>query len=72
MADSGRVVFVGCRPYDDLFGPNGPSGAASGATTWLPPGYDVVLDAEIDTVLQLLDVVDGVGQFVLTPWFCQG
>ena len=56
--DPSRVVFVGDRPFDDLFG----AGQLGMRTVLRPhpavPGYDVTPDASIASLLELLPLVD--------------
>ena len=57
--DPGRAVFVGDRPYDDVYGAKRAGLRGVLRRNRFMPAYDVVPDAEIDRLPELLDVVDG-------------
>jgi putative hydrolase of the HAD superfamily len=63
VGDPRRAVFVGDRPMDDISG-------AQGVGMWTVlrpnphvPGYAVTPDAEIDSLSELLDLLDEPGRF---------
>jgi len=55
----GRAVFVGDRAYDDVYGAKRAGLRGVLRRNRFMPTYDVVPDAVIDTLPELLDVVDG-------------
>lgn len=58
VAEPGRAVFVGDRPFDDVFGAKGVGMKAVLRPNGDVPGYDVEPDATIATLPELLTVVD--------------
>ena len=59
MSDPARAVFVGDRPYDDVFGAKQAGLRGVLRRNRFMPGYDVEPDAVIDTLPELLGLVDG-------------
>jgi putative hydrolase of the HAD superfamily len=59
VEDTGRAVFVGDRPFDDISGAKGVGMHAVLRRNGSVPDYDVAPDAEIDRLPELLDLVSG-------------
>jgi putative hydrolase of the HAD superfamily len=59
VADPARAVFVGDRPYDDVFGAKRAGLRGVLRRNRFMPAYNVVPDAEIDSLPELLPLVDG-------------
>jgi len=57
IEDPARAVFVGDRPFDDIFGAKGAGLHAVLRAGESVPGYDVEPDAVIDRLPELLEVV---------------
>lgn len=59
IADAGRAVFVGDRPYDDIFGAKSFGMKTVLRPNELVPDHDVAPDATIARLVELLKVLDG-------------
>ncbi len=58
VPEAERVVFVGDRPYDDIFGAQSLGMRAVLRPNPLVPGYDVDPDAVIDRLPELLPTIE--------------
>jgi putative hydrolase of the HAD superfamily len=58
VTDPGRAVFVGDRPYDDMYGAKRAGLRGVLRRNHFMPGYDVEPDAVIDRLPELLAVLD--------------
>jgi len=58
VADPARVVFVGDRPYDDVFGAQSLGMRGVLRPNPMVPGYEVAPDAVIDALPELLPIVE--------------
>jgi len=58
VADPARAVFVGDRPYDDVYGAKRAGLRGVLRRNRFMPGYDVIPDAEIESLPELLPIVD--------------
>jgi putative hydrolase of the HAD superfamily len=59
VTDPSTVVFVGDRPYDDIHGARHFGMRAVLRPNGLVPGFDVEPDATIDSLTELVGLVDG-------------
>jgi putative hydrolase of the HAD superfamily len=59
VADPGRAVFVGDRPFDDISGAKALGMHAVLRASTSVPSYDVEPDAVIAALPELLEVVEG-------------
>jgi putative hydrolase of the HAD superfamily len=59
LDDPTRVAFVGDRPYDDIFGAQQVGMRTVLRLSTMVPAYDVTPDAVIDSLSELVGVVDG-------------
>lgn len=59
VGDPGAAVFVGDRPHDDVFGAKSSGMRAVWRRNTFVPHWDVEPDASIDTLSDLLSVIDG-------------
>ena len=61
VADAGRAVFVGDRPWDDIHGARGAGLRTVLRRNGAVPGYDVEPDAVIDELGELLPILEAWG-----------